>query len=92
MHGVTQCNTNFNVLSFFAHRDRFRTAINVLGDSFVAGAINQTSRKELAKLPPFEDLNGNSSSKNSDLHRRNNEDMEKLPLKSLNADDLHEIL
>ena len=35
-------------------RDRFRTAINVLGDSFVAGAISQTSADELAKLAPFD--------------------------------------
>jgi Na+/H+-dicarboxylate symporter len=34
----------------FYYRDRFRTAINVLGDAYGAGLIAHLSREELAQM------------------------------------------
>lgn len=40
---------------FFALRDRFRTTVNVLGDSIVAGVVEHLSRDDLKN---FDDYNG----------------------------------
>ena len=40
---------------FFALRDRFRTIVNVLGDSIVAGIVEHLSRDDLKN---FDDYNG----------------------------------
>ena len=40
--------------SFYCHRDRFRTAVNVLGDSYGAGIVEHLSRHDLKYL---EDVN-----------------------------------
>lgn len=36
---------------FKIFRDRFRTSVNVIGDSLGAGIVNHLSRDELAALP-----------------------------------------
>lgn len=41
-------------LSVFFHRDRFRTTVNVLGDSIGAGVVEHLSRDDLRKY----DCNG----------------------------------
>lgn len=40
----------------YFYRDRFRTTINVLGDSLGAGLIDHISRDELEKLPEPENM------------------------------------
>ena len=45
----------FAVFFFFALRDRFRTTVNVLGDSIVAGVVEHLSREDLKY---FDDYNG----------------------------------
>lgn len=39
----------YNVMLIFP-RDRFRTTVNVLGDSLGAGIVNQFSQNELSRL------------------------------------------
>jgi len=41
--------------------DRFRTTINVLGDSLGAGIVNHLSRQELAKIPPGDNYASNKT-------------------------------
>lgn len=36
------------------HRDRFRTTVNVLGDTFGVGIVGHYSRRQLERLPPTE--------------------------------------
>lgn len=38
------------MIFFFCFRDRFRTAINVMGDAFGAGIVNHRSQKELNEI------------------------------------------
>jgi Na+/H+-dicarboxylate symporter len=39
-----------SLVTFFVARDRFRTMINVLGDSIGAGIVDHLSKSELLKL------------------------------------------
>jgi len=36
---------------FIFCRERFRTAVNIMGDSYGAGIVNHLSKSELAKMP-----------------------------------------
>lgn len=42
-------------------RDRFRTTINVLGDSLGAGIVNHLSRNELARIPATDQFGANKT-------------------------------
>lgn len=44
-------------LKYYFFRDRFRTVVNVLGDSFGAAIVAHYSQKELATIPSNE-ING----------------------------------
>lgn len=52
---------SYNLL-FYGYRDRFRTTVNVLGDSFGARIVERLSRKQLASqvVSHGEALNGGS--------------------------------
>lgn len=45
--GSCKGKSNYVVFFFFALRDRFRTTVNVLGDSIVAGVVEHLSRDDL---------------------------------------------
>lgn len=47
----------FDILFRF-FRDRFRTVVNVLGDSFGAAIVAHYSQKELATIPSSSEING----------------------------------
>lgn len=59
-------NSVANCFGFPAHRDRFRTMINVLGDSIGAGLVYEMSKKELAELDNLEQT-GETGNPSGDL-------------------------
>jgi len=59
-----ECNVTLLVYCHVYYSDRFRTAINVLGDSFGAGIVDHLSRNDLALMETVEVAN-NASKRDS---------------------------
>lgn len=43
--------------TFFFHRDRFRTMVNVLGDAFGTGVVEKLSKRELEQMDVTSEVN-----------------------------------
>jgi solute carrier family 1 (glial high affinity glutamate transporter), member 3 len=71
---ITNDSVTLYFIDFYKKRDRFRTSINVWGDSVGAGIVDHLSRKELANRQHVDVEDDNELSSLNDKNKNSQED------------------